>query len=212
MAAASVLDQLASGRKLRSEAPNRELAARLARRRDRDGIAEVARNLWNRDPAVQGDCIKVLYEIGYLDPVLIVDYAPDFLRLLESRNNRLVWGGMIALSTVAALKADALFPQREALLRAMRSGSVITVDNAVRTLALVAGRKAEYRRVLFPHLLEHLATCRPRQLPQHAESVLPAVDGGNKAEFVAVLETRLEDMLGAQVPRLKKTIRAALEK
>ncbi len=48
--------------------------------------------------------MKVLYEIGYLTPELIADYADDFLKLLRSKNNRMVWGGMIALATIAETK------------------------------------------------------------------------------------------------------------
>jgi hypothetical protein len=43
----------------------------------------------------------VLYELGYLAPELIADYVGDFIKLLKHENNRIDWGGMIALSTVA---------------------------------------------------------------------------------------------------------------
>lgn len=74
-----------------------DLARDLAQTRDRAGIAEIAANLRHPDSNVQSDCIKVLYETGYLAPELIADYVDDFLALLGSKNNRLVWGSMIAL-------------------------------------------------------------------------------------------------------------------
>ncbi|NUQ06049.1 MAG: hypothetical protein HUU31_19320 [Anaerolineae bacterium] len=43
----------------------------------------------------------MLYEIGYAVPDLIADYAADFLALLGSRDNRMVWGGMTALGVIA---------------------------------------------------------------------------------------------------------------
>ena len=54
---------------------------------------------------IASDCIKTLYEVGYLKPELIAPYVGDFLKLIKSRENRLVWGGMLALSTIAALKS-----------------------------------------------------------------------------------------------------------
>ena len=204
----SVLNRIAYLQNRRDEVPNQELARELAEQKDRAGIREIAENLWNRDKNIQADCVKVLYEIGYLDPSLIADYAEDYLKLLRSRNNRLVWGGMIALSTVAELKADVIHAHLDEILKAMHAGSVITVDNAVKTLALAASNKA-YRPAIFPHLLEHLRACRPKDVPQHSEKSLPAVDASNKAVFIAVLEKRVEDLSAAQITRVRKVIKAA---
>ena len=205
----SALDKIAARQNRRDEVPNQELARQLAGAGDRAGIAEIAAGLGEKNPQVQSDCVKVLYEVGCLDPALVADYAGDFLRLLKSRHNRLVWGGMIALSTVADLKADELFPRVDEIRKAMQAGSVIAMDNGVAVLARIASRKPEYNRALFPVLLDHLATCRPKEVPQHAEKTLPAVDAENKAGFIGVLEKRMEDMLPSQVNRLKKAIRAA---
>ena len=204
----SVLNRIAYLQNRRDEVPNQELARELAEQKDRAGIHEIAENLWNQDKNIQADCIKVLYEIGYIDPSLIADYAEDFLKLLRSRNNRLIWGGMIALSTVAGLKADVIHAHLDEILKAMYAGSVITVDNAVKTLSLAASNEA-YRPDIFPHLLEHLRTCRPKDVPQHSEKSLPAVDASNKAVFIAVLEKRMEDLSASQISRVRKVIKTA---
>ena len=204
----SALNRIAHLQNRRDEVPNQELARDLARQKNREGIREIAENLWNKDKNIQADCIKVLYEVGYIDPSLIAGYAEDFLKLLRSRNNRLVWGGMIALSTVAELRADLIHTHLDQILKAMNSGSVITVDNAVKALALAASKDA-YRDSIFPHLLEHLRTCRPKDVPQHSGKSLPAVDANNKEDFIAVLEKRLEDLSGSQITHVKKVIKAA---
>ena len=204
----SVLNRIAHFQNRRDEVPNQELARELAEKKDRDGIHEIAENLWNKDKNIQADCIKVLYEIGYIDPALITDYAEDFLKLLKSRNNRLVWGGMTALSTIAEVWADFIHAHLHEILKAMNTGSVITVDNAVKTLALAASKEA-YRPVIFPSLLDHLRTCRPKDVPQHAEKSLPAVDAGNKDEFIAALEKRMEDLSASQMTRIRKVIKTA---
>jgi hypothetical protein len=205
----STLDQIAYYQNRRDEIPNQELAKRLAEAQDKAGTAEIAKNLWNENENVQSDCLKVLYEIGYLDPALIGDYVEDFLKLLDHKNNRLVWGAMIALSTIAELKADQIFGQLDEIKKAMSSGSVITKDNGVKTLAKVASQKDEYRRAIFPYLLEHLASCRPKDVPQHAEKTLPAVDTSNKDAFIALLEKRLSDLSDSQAARVKKVINSA---
>ena len=205
----SVLNRIAHFQNRRDEVPNQELARDLAEWKDRDGICEIAENLWNKDKNIQADCIKVLYEIGYIDPSLIADYTEDYLKLLKSRNNRLVWGGMIALSTVATLKAEVIFAHLQEVYRAIEGGSVITVDGGILTLAAVAAAREEYRKAIFPFLLNHLQTCRPKDVPQHSEKSLPAVDASNKNDFIAVLEKRIDDLTDTQAKRVKKVIQEA---
>lgn len=204
-----VLNKIAYFQNRRDEIPNQELARELAASKDRAGVCEIAENLWNKEKSIQSDCLKVLYEIGYLDPTLIAEYVGDFLKLLKSRNNRLVWGGMIALSTVAGLKADEIFPHYDEIVDVMSKGSVITMDNGVKALALVASKNAAYNQKIFPFLLDHLSTCRPKEVSQHAEKTLPAINAGNQVEFVRVLEKRMEGLSGSQVTRVKKAIKAA---
>jgi hypothetical protein len=206
----STLDRIAHFQNRRDEVPNQILARDLAARKDRAGIREIADNLWNRDKGIQADCIKVLYEIGYLQPTLIAGYAEEFIKLLKSRNNRLVWGGMIALGTVADLKADLILAHLAEIQKAMKSGSVITIDNGVQTLALVASKGGKYNKAIFPYLLDHLRTCRPKEVAQHSEKTLSAVvDSSSKKEFIAVLEKRLGDLSGSGLARVKKVIRSA---
>ncbi len=202
----TVLNRIAYFQNRRDEVPNQELARELAESRNSEGVHEIAENLWNKDRNVANDCIKVLYEIGYLAPELIAGYVDDFLKLMQSRNNRMVWGVMLALSTIAALKADEIYPHVGEIEKVMENGSVITVDNGVKILALVASKNEAYRARIFPYLLDHLATCRPKDVPQHSEKTLAAVSARNKAEFIAVLQKRMVDLQGAQVSRVKKVI------
>jgi hypothetical protein len=121
----------------------------------------------------------------------------------------MVWGGMIALSTVADGKAAVIFPHVDEIVQVMKKGSVITVDNGIKVLALVASQKDEYRKTIFPYLLDHLTTCRPKEVPQHAEKSLPAVSAANAYGFIHVLEKRLDEMTASQAARLKKVIKIA---
>ena len=203
----SVLNRLASSVGRREEIPNQELARDLAAKKDKAGIREIAQNLWNKDKNIQADCVKVLYEIGSIEPNLIADYAEDFVKLLRSKNNRLVWGGMTALNEVAKANPDAVFKYLDEIKKAKETGSVITVDNAVSTLAYTAAAVDTYNKAIFPYLLKHLSGCRPKEVPQHAEKTLPAVNSSNKADFIKVLEKRMEDLSGSGLARVKKVIK-----
>src|SRR5438270_222196 len=108
------------------------------------------------DAGVQSDCVKVLYEVGAIEPRLIAGYASDFLKLLSSKNNRLVWGGMAALAAVAEVSAGDLFASWQTIRDAVEAGSVITADNGIQALALVAATDAARRKAIFPYLLKHL--------------------------------------------------------
>jgi len=206
----SIITSLASSLGRRDEVPNQELARALAAKKDEAGIREIAENLWNKDKNIQADCIKVLYEIGYLEPKLVADYAGDFVKLLRSRNNRLVWGGMTALAEAAKANPDAVFKHLDEIKKAKETGSVITVDNAISTLAWTAAANRKYNEAIFPYLLKHLSSCRPKEVPQHSEKTLPAVNSSNKADFIKVLEKRMEDLSGSGLARVKKVIKRAI--
>jgi hypothetical protein len=128
---------------------------------------------------------------------------------LKSKNNRLVWGGMIALAEAAKTNPDAVFKHLDEIKKAKETGSVITVDNSITALAYTAAANVEYNKMIFPYLLKHLSGCRPKEVAQHSEKTLPAVNADNKNEFIKVLEKRSEDLSGAGLARVKKVIKQA---
>jgi hypothetical protein len=203
----STLNQISFYQERRDEVPNQELAGKLAASKDIAGINEIAENLWNKNRNIQSDCLKVLYEIGYIDPDLIVDYVDDFLKLLRSKYNRMVWGAMIALGTIAAKCPDKIWTSIDDVIHTIDQGTVITVVWGIKVLAAVAAANENYSRKIFPILIDQLQKCIPRDVPTHAESMLSAVDASHQPEFLAVLATRQPEMSPAQLTRLKKVIR-----
>lgn len=202
----SIVAKLASQQGDKSDVPNQELADELAANNDISGIQEIAQNLWTSDKAIQSDCIKVLYEIGYQKPALIADYWRDFIKLLKHPNNRLVWGSMIALSTIADIKAGDLFDHRDAIQNTIEKGSVITRDAGIKALSLVAASKDNYKKALFPYLLETLKNCRPKSVAQYAESILQAVTDANKSDYIKVLNERKDILNPSQSKRVQKIL------
>jgi hypothetical protein len=169
--------------------------------------AAAAERLSDKSQKIQGGCIKILYEMGYRKPQIIARYAATFVHALKSPNNRLVWGGMIALSTIAELEADFIFQERETMLAAIREGSVITQDRGIMTLGLVAAAKKRYKDALLPVLLGFLRSCRASDAPKFAEHISPAVGADDVAAFRAALEPRLGELAPAARKRAEKIVR-----
>lgn len=203
----SALELIAFFRGRRDEAPNQELAAALALTRDRTGIAEIAGNLAHQNKNVQSDCLKVLYEVGYLKPELIASHVEAFLDLLGSRNNRMVWGAMIALGTIATLEPKAIWGRIDEVMRATEKGSLITLVWGIRTLSRVASTRKAYAHTIVPRLASYLETCNPRDVPTHLESMLPALTPGNKGELTRVAEARRAEMTSSHLARLGRVLR-----
>ena len=201
----SVLGKIAYFQKRRDEVPNQQLARELAETKNRKGIQEIAENLWNKNRNIQSDCLKVLYEIGYIDPGLIGDYVQDFLKLLK--NNRLVWGGMIALATIAEKRPREIWKNIDDVIDAVEHGSLITAVWGVKTLARVACADKKYHTRIFPILLGQLEKCLPRDLPSHAESMLCAVDRINEKKLLLVLDRRRREMNSSQIARLARILK-----
>jgi len=202
----SVIEKLAHARGRRDEVPNQELARELAEANNIRNIKKIAKNLFNEDKKIQSDCIKVLYEIGYLKPDLIAGYTVDFIRLLKHRNNRMVWGGMIALSTVAEIAAQDIFTHLTIIQKVLENGSVIAIDSVIKTLAIVASTDPAYHKMIFPLLLDHLKTCRPKEIPMHAEFIAIAVNEQSKAYFSNILKKRMDILNQTQQKRITKLL------
>jgi hypothetical protein len=204
-----LLNRLAYLQTRRDRTPNLDLARDLVARDDQAGIREIAENMWNENKNIHWDCIHVMYEIGKIEPKLIEPYAQDFIKLLKSRHNDMVWGAMTALAEVAKVNPELIFKHLDEIKKAKESGSVITIDTSISALAHTAAANENYNTSIFPYLLKHLSTCRPKEVPQHAERILPAVNESNKTQFVKTLKKRNADLSGAAFTRLGRIIRLA---
>src|SRR5687768_11293945 len=130
----TVIDKLASSLGRRDEIPNQELAKQIADTGDKKAVKELVENLASKNKHIQNDCIKTLYEIGYLKPSLISMHANNFVKFLEHKNNRLQWGAMTALKSITTEKPEVIFSALTKLADVADKGSVITKDNYVAIL------------------------------------------------------------------------------
>ena len=189
----SILDQLASALGRKDEVPNQELAKAIATAKNTKAIKELVEGLAHKSKAIQSDCIKVLYEIGEQQPVLIAPYFEDFLALLGHKNNRLQWGTMTDLNSIAKVKPYEVYKNLSLILDAADRGSVITRDQAVNILIHLT-TTPKYAKDTFPLLLDQLLYCPTNQLPMYAERALPIIDELTKKEFLDVLQARLSEI------------------
>ena len=203
----SVLSKLASVQGRNDEAPNKVLGRELVEKKDIGSIREVADNLMNQDARIQADCLSVLEQVGLLAPELIEDYVSSLLKLIFSKNNRLVWSAMIDLALIADRKPQEIFAKYDAIVKVIDSGSVITQDNGIKTLAKVASTSGKYEEVIFPFLIAQLKSCRVKSLSQYAESIRVAVTKNNQGPYLEILNKRFEELSASQQKRVKKILK-----
>ena len=189
----NVLSKIASALNRRDEVPNQELAKIIVTLQNKEAIQELIQNLGHTDKAIQNDCIKVLYEIGMITPDLITDYFDTFLELLDNKNNRLQWGGMIALNTIVHLNADKTYNNLPYIIKSAEKGSVITRDHAVNIIISLAKTK-NYEKDAFSLLMEQLLKSPTNQFPMYAERSIPLINENNKRDYLKILNERLPDI------------------
>ncbi|MCD6019044.1 MAG: hypothetical protein K0S53_2165 [Bacteroidetes bacterium] len=203
----TVLNKLASTNNIRTTEPNKELASVIIKSSDKKAIQELVENLNNKDKNIQSDCIKVLYEIGEQIPELIAEYDTVFLELLDNKNNRLVWGAMIALDCIAAINPKGIYAHLPKILDIAEKGSVITKDHGVGILTKLASQKT-YEANALTLLLDMMKGAATNQLPKYAEDAIPVITEKYKKDFVKVLSSRLPDFeKETKKTRLQKVIK-----
>ncbi|MEM1137649.1 MAG: hypothetical protein AAGI07_17560 [Bacteroidota bacterium] len=206
----NLLNKLASSLGRRDEMPNQELAKQIVVVSDTASIKVLVESLQDKNRAIQNDCIKVLYEIGVLQPELISDYSDSFLSLLNSKNNRLQWGGMTALHCITALKPDEIYAKLPQIIEAADKGSVITKDYAVNILISLAA-VPKYTDGAIGLLKEQLLKSPVNQLPMYAEKVLPVIKKPYQDDFIKLLQERLNDVeKESKRKRIEKVIKKLL--
>lgn len=207
MSAVSILAQLASSLNRRDEQPNIDLAQRIVDENNSAAVAELVENLSNKSKDIRFDCIKTLYETGTRNPALIAEYANHFLNLLDSKENRLQWGGMTALSTIAQSKPAELFEALGKIIDTADKGTVVTRDHSMKIMAQLA-QVGAYNEDVVPLMIEQVLASPVNQLPMYVEFTAPVIRSGQEEEFIAAIQTRLAELdLEPKRKRLEKVLR-----
>jgi hypothetical protein len=203
----SAIDKIAFNLGIRNEVPNQDLARELSETEDTAGIKEISENLFNKNKNISSDCIKVMYEIGYINPALIEKYTDTFIQLLSSRANRMVWGAMIALSTVAELQADKIFKSAGLIKSIIDNGTVITEVAGLKTLARIASKNDAYYKKIFSYLLGYIKNGRPIDLPTRIEAYEIIMNEKNAVEIVKALKENKNELKDIQKKRINRILK-----
>jgi hypothetical protein len=202
-----VTDKLAVSLGRRDEVPNVLLAEQIAKKSDEKGIKELVDILGNRSMAFKADSIKTLYEVGIRKPELIAPYIKSFIDLLESKNNRLHWGAMTALSSIVNEKRKEIYANLSKIVDAGDKGSVITRDHLVKILVGLAAEK-KYNEDAFELLIEQIQKSPVNQVATYIESTATIVHEKNKSTLIKAINDRLKDIEGeAKKKRLVKVLK-----
>jgi hypothetical protein len=203
----SIIPKLATSLGRRDELPNQELAASIVRQTDAAAISELVDNLTGKNKGIRHDCIKVLYEIGYADPRMIAEYLNAFLGLLDSKDNRLQWGGMTAVGCIAKIDPKGVFKHLPTIIAAADKGSVITRDHCVNILIELLASPT-YANEACAQLERQLTSCPTNQLAMYAERAAPAIPAHRRDAFLELLTSRLDDLPKDSLrKRVEKVIR-----
>lgn len=188
----TIIELLASSQGSRNSDANIALAKEIASTGNREAVAELVSLLKHTNRNIQSDSIKALYETGYRNPELIADYYADFLDLLNNKNNRLVWGSMVALTTIVHIRHKELFGSLGLIMDTINKGSVITIDCGVEILAKLNGFDA-YHNTTDPLLMEQLSRCPIKQLPTYAGKAIEFLGNHNDEGYGHIIANRLDE-------------------
>ncbi len=160
-----------------------------------DGLAikELVNLLETGTTPIKNDCIKVLYEIGETEPKLIAEFLPSFLQTLHSKNNRLQWGAMTAISSIARVLPDEVYQLIPGILEVANNGSVITKDKAFLTLVYLAQNPGSLRQTGYL-MLEQLDASAENQFPRYCEQAVQVIPPDLHSKLVALMQRRLPEM------------------
>ncbi len=204
----SYINKIAYYRNIRNEEPNKELAEELASSSDTIGIDEIASFLNDKNSSVASDCLAVLYHVGYVRPDLIEKFTETFLNMLDSKKNRMVWGSMIALSTIAPLKKDFLFGFYDKILKVTKEGSLITEVWGIKTIVKIISGNDEYKKVGMADIFRFVEDCRPIDFCKRVETVLEVVNTPKELEdFKTLIEEKKQELSESQLKKLNTILK-----
>lgn len=203
-----IRDQLAYAFERNDEQPNIALAESLAKSANKADIAELAEITSNGNKAECHDAVKALYELAERRPELVAPHIHAVLKLLTSKDNRMIWGAMSALAALAELLPATMIEHLSPILDAADKGSVIAKDKVMVLLATLNAID-KYRDQVTPVIMARLTHSAVNQVPMYAELAAPTIAPNDKAKFIELVQTWHDAI--PQLPkkkRLEKVLRS----
>lgn len=117
-------------------------------------------------------------------------------------------GAITALACLVSTNSQIIYQNLSYILQAAQQGSVITKDQTIKILTLLAGINSYENRV-YPILFTQLEQAPENQFPMYAEEVANNISEKFKKDFINILEKR---MLEIQKESKRKRIAKIIQK
>lgn len=179
--------RLASALRRKDQDPNIELAIELANGREETCVEELFRLLDTGPKKQRHDALKVLYEVAQREPDLVLPFLERLLDGLASRDNRILWGTLYALSALVELAPEPLMEHLPRILDASARSTVIAKD---KTMLILVGLAADERfhQAVLPELLAHVEAAATNQFPTYAERAAEVLLPPELPRLIALIE------------------------
>ena len=147
----SILDKLSSQVGDRTEAANKQVAARVLK--ESALLTEIERGLLSPDAKLAGDCAEVMTMVAEEQPDLVAPYADALIARLSHKNTRVRWEAMHCVAEIAARVPDKIAPILQTLNETIAlDKSVIVRDHAIRALGAYGSTSPVAARRVWHHL------------------------------------------------------------
>jgi hypothetical protein len=196
----NIINQLASQKGIKSNEPNKAVATKCIE--NPRLLNEIAAHLMDSDKKLVADCAEVMTEVALTNPLLVAKFAIELIPLINSKDNRIKWEAMHALSLVASQVPDLIFsilPELEEIMH--RDKSIIVRDYTADAIAGYAGTGSEAADNAYPILKKILILWDGRHAARALEGLI------NIYKVKPALKNELEKIADAFLDNPKGVIR-----
>ncbi len=204
----SIVEQLATSRGRRDEAPNIELADRIVQNRDKRAIVQLVDLATSGAPPIRYDAIKALFETARHAPDLVLPHLPALLALLDDPLNRILWATLQILDVLTPLAPEKIMAELDRILDAADRSSVVAKDKLMSILTRL-NADPRFAELVTPTILLRLAHAAPNQFPTYAENAAMTIGTSHRAELARIIKTR---MTAIASPTRRKRLEKVLKK
>lgn len=204
----SWIKKIAYHQNIRGEEPNKALAKEIIKTESVEALKEISEYLFDKNRSISSDVLATMYHVGYEKPELITPYLNDFVNLLSSKVNRMVWGSMIAISTIAKIKPEDVFKHINLIITTIKNGSLITEVWGLVTLVNTVINNSKYEEKIIPLLIDYLKSCRPIDFAKRVETMLPIINDISKRDMIKeIIEAKQSELSEAQNKKVATIIK-----
>ena len=202
----SIVQRLASSLNRRDEQPNIELAVELAQSGDPQPLDELF-NITNcASKPLRHDALKTLYETALRNPQMLLAYKQQFVDLLSSSDNRMIWGTIQALDVLTRLAPDFIVSKLDLILDAADRSSVVAKDKTMSILSKLNDFQ-KFSEQITPIFLMRLKHSAPNQFPMYAELAAATMPETAVSQLIQIIKERQKSIASpAKQKRLNKIL------